>query len=253
MWIRRVTSAVSSSSAAYAESGTCTTYPTPPTSMSTWFGLFSASRPRSWPIIARQYCRFSFARQREVETSAAIFANEFGLRQDVALHGAFDVGLRRAGVQAEFRVEGIQLEEIAMRLARRRARTAIASFAEIIPALARSARKLILLRHSFRKFSRIRRKIVEHPVDPGSCGSVGIVHDQRKGLGIYRRIIPFQLRRNVRAVTSKFFRDRLAGGKGRAGNLQRHGSSFLLGKDLFGRPRRKAESESNEDCNFNAR
>src|SRR6266850_8425459 len=32
---------------------------------STWFGLFSASRPRSWPIIARQYCRFSFARQRE--------------------------------------------------------------------------------------------------------------------------------------------------------------------------------------------
>src|SRR6266568_7840100 len=67
VWIRRVTSVCSSPSAPYVESGTCTRYPTPPTSTSTWFGLFSASRPRSWPIIARQYCRFSFARQRRVE------------------------------------------------------------------------------------------------------------------------------------------------------------------------------------------
>src|SRR5882762_7917085 len=67
VWIRRVTSVCSSPSAAYVESGTCTRYPTPPTSTSTWFGLFSARRPRSWPIIVRQYCRFSFARQRTLD------------------------------------------------------------------------------------------------------------------------------------------------------------------------------------------
>src|SRR5256885_10895162 len=38
--------------------------PPPPTATSTGFGLLSASLPRSCPIIARQYCRFSFARQR---------------------------------------------------------------------------------------------------------------------------------------------------------------------------------------------
>src|SRR6266478_362151 len=70
VWIRRVTSVCSSPSAAYVESGTCTRYPTPPTSTSTWFGLFSASRPQSWPIIVRQYCRFSFARQREPRNRA---------------------------------------------------------------------------------------------------------------------------------------------------------------------------------------
>src|SRR5271170_7584492 len=59
----RVTSVCNSPNAAYVESETATTYPTPPTSTSTEFGRFSASLPRNCPIIARQYCRLTFACQ----------------------------------------------------------------------------------------------------------------------------------------------------------------------------------------------
>src|SRR5713101_7582989 len=60
----RVTSVCSSPRVAYVESGTCTRYPTPPTSTTTWFGRLPASLPRSWPIIGVEYCRFFFACQR---------------------------------------------------------------------------------------------------------------------------------------------------------------------------------------------
>ena len=123
----------------------------------------------------------------------------------MALQGALDVGLRRAGFQAQFRIQGIQLEEIAVRLTRWRTRAAITDLAEIIAALARAAGKLFLLRHSFGKFPRVWRKIIKHPVYPDARGGVGIVHDERKGLRICRWIIPFQLRGDVRAITSKLF------------------------------------------------
>src|SRR5216683_2978410 len=57
------------------------------------------------------------------ESSAAVFSNQFGLGKDVALHGAFNVGLRRAGFQTQFCVERIQLEEIAVRSAGRSYKT----------------------------------------------------------------------------------------------------------------------------------
>src|SRR6266581_2977059 len=205
VWIRRVTSVCSSPSAPYVESGTCTRYPTPPTSTSTWFGLFSASCPRSWAIIARQYCRLFFACQREprlpITASAAVFANQFGLREDVALHGALDVGFGGASFQIQFRIERVELEKIAVRLAGRRARPAVTDFAEIIAALTRAIRKLLLLRDSLRKLSGVRGQVEEHPVDPRAHGSVGIVHDEREALRLCRRIIPGELGRNVRPIT----------------------------------------------------
>src|SRR6266581_9545778 len=70
------------------------------------------------------------------EASAAVFANQFGLREDVALHGAFDVGFGGSRFQIQLRIEGVELEKITMRLARRRAWTAVADFAEIVAALA---------------------------------------------------------------------------------------------------------------------
>src|SRR5260370_24562326 len=103
---------------------------------------------------------------------------------------------------------------MAVRLAGWRPGTAVANFAEIISALARAARKLLLLRDSFGKFSRVRRKVVEHPVDPSARGCIGIIHDERKAQSIWGRIVPFQLRSNVRAVTGEFFWDRFSGRKG---------------------------------------
>src|SRR5260370_10195822 len=100
----------------------------------------------------------------------------------MAFHSALDVGLRRARFKVEFCIESIQLEEIAMRLARRRTRAAITDLAEIDPALARSAGKLLLLRDSFGKFSCGRRKVVEHPVHPPACRCIGSIHNERKTL-----------------------------------------------------------------------
>src|SRR5258708_9619806 len=87
-------------------------------------------------------------------TSAAVSANEFGWRQDVSLHGALNVGLGRACFEIQFHVERVQLEEIAVRLARGRTRTPGNRFAASLSALARAARKLRRLRYAFRKFSR---------------------------------------------------------------------------------------------------
>src|SRR6267378_6103543 len=93
--------------------------------------------------------------------SAAVFANELCLGKDVAFHRALNIGLRRAGFQTQLRIERIQLEEIPVRLPRRRTRTAITNFAEIVAALASAAGKLLLLRDAFRKFSVVCWKIVE--------------------------------------------------------------------------------------------
>ena len=51
------------------------------------------------------------------------------------LHGALKIFFRGAGFESELRVEGVEFEEIAMRFAGRRARAAIADFAEVVAAL----------------------------------------------------------------------------------------------------------------------
>src|SRR5713226_10440 len=175
------------------------------------------------------------------ESSAAVFSNQFGLGKDVALHGAFNVGLRRAGFQTQFCVERIQLEEIAVRLAGRRTRPAVADLAEIVSALPRAAGKLFMPRHPLRKFLCVLRNVVQNPVYPGSRGGVGIIHDERKALRLCRRFIPFQLRGDVRSVARNFFRDRFARRKVRTRNLQRHSSSFRLREELSGSQRGDAK------------
>jgi hypothetical protein len=70
------------------------------------------------------------------------------LGEDVRLYGAFQVSLCGAGFQIQLRIERIQLEKIAVRLAGRRTRPAISDLAEIVPALPRAAGKLFLSRHT---------------------------------------------------------------------------------------------------------
>src|SRR6266581_6245545 len=161
------------------------------------------------------------------EASAAVFANQFGLREDVALHGALDIGFGGSGFQIEFRIEGVEFEEIAMWLAGRWAWTAVSDFAEIVAALAGAVRKLILLRDSLGKFLRVRREVKQNPVHPGAYRRVGIVHDECEALRLCRWFIPSELRRDVRAVACKPLWDRFPGRKSRARYLQRHGPPFL--------------------------
>src|SRR5207245_8056815 len=104
----------------------------------------------------------------------------------------------------------------------------------------------------FRKISCVCRKVVEHPVHPRASGSIGIIHDERHALRLCWRIIPFQLRGNVRAITGKFFRDAFSRGKSRAGNLKRHCSSFLLSKDLSERQKSETQKEARKGCRLSS-
>src|SRR6266704_5451947 len=119
---------------------------------------------------------------RVTENSAAVTADKLGLPEDVALRGAFDVGFGGSRFQIQLRIEGVEFEEIAMRLARRWAWTAVADFSEIVAALAGAVRKLFLLRDSLGKLLSIRREVKQHPVNPGAYPRVGIVHDECEAL-----------------------------------------------------------------------
>jgi hypothetical protein len=92
--------------------------------------------------------------------STAITPHESRFAQDMALHGAFDVRFGGSGFQVELGVERIQLEIIAVRLARRRAWTSIADLAEVVASLQRSAGKLLPFFHVLWQFSRVCRKVV---------------------------------------------------------------------------------------------
>ena len=150
----------------------------------------SLSVPKSRRGVVPFFRLYPLSRQRTEKTSAAVFANKFGLGKDAAFHGAFDVGLGGVSLEVQFRIERVQLEKIAVRLAGRRARSPVTDFAEIISALAGPTRKLLLLRDSLRKLSGIRGQVEEHPVHPRAHGSVRIVHDERQALRFCRHLIP---------------------------------------------------------------
>src|SRR6266487_1901998 len=189
---------------------------------------------------------------RVTENSAAVTADKLGLPEDVALHGSFDLGFGGSRFQIQLRIEGVEFEEIAMRLARRWAWTAVSDFAEIVAALAGAIRKLFLLRDSLGKFLRIRRQVKQHPVHPGAHRRVGIVHDEREALRLCRWFIPGELRRDVRAVAGKFFWDRFPSRKSRTRYLQRHGPPFLLSEELREWQREGAQQKTNQNHNFGA-
>ena len=136
------------------------------------------------------------------------------------MHGAFDVGLDGAGLEVKFRIEGVELEEIAMRLARRRTGTTVAKFVEIVTALVGAVGELLPVGYVFRELASADRQVVEYPMDPSAGGGVRIVHDEREGLRGGGRIFPGELGRNVKAVAGECLGDRLAGRERVSGKLE---------------------------------
>ena len=175
--------------------------------------------------------------------STAIFPDHLCVPQYMPLHGPLDVRLRRARFQIHLGIQRIQLEEVPVRIAGRRTRPSVPDFAEIVSPLPRATCKLLLLCHSLRKFSRFRRKIEQHPMDPCACRSIRVVHDQREALRLCRRLGPSELRRSVRPITRKFFRNHIAGRKRSAGNL--HGSPLGLRRWSCTKERGEAQRQNN--------
>lgn len=119
-------------------------------------------------------------------------ADVFALGQDVALHGPFDVFFCSAGHKIQLGIKGVELEEVAMGFAGRRTGPAITDFPEVIAALARTVRRLLVLWEILREGAQIRGQVEDHPMYPGSHRSVGIVGDQSETLRGSRRGVPFE-------------------------------------------------------------
>ena len=134
-------------------------------------------------------------------------AHHFRLGEDVPFHCRFDHLLGRTWFQAEFAVEGVQLEVVAMRLAGRRAGSAVSRLVEVVLPLDAAARDRFRLRHSFRKLAGAGRKVIGHPMHPRADGRVGIVGDQCETLRSGRRLVPAQRRRNIRTRAGVLGRD----------------------------------------------
>src|ERR1700740_961410 len=80
------------------------------------------------------------------------FPHQLRLPQDVSLHRAFQFALGSAGLETQLRVERVDFEKVAVRLAWRRARTTVPDLAKVIPPLQRPVGKLLLFLYPFRKF-----------------------------------------------------------------------------------------------------
>ncbi len=70
---------------------------------------------------AQKAARPAIHSKTQSKLSAAIFADKFSLREDVAFHGAFDVGLGGPCFQIQPPIQYVEFEKITVRIARRRA------------------------------------------------------------------------------------------------------------------------------------
>jgi len=132
--------------------------------------------------------------------------------------------MARTTSEGQHDVERVQLEEVAVRLAGRRAGPAVADLAEVVAALGRAPQ--LLERFSLGEVLRQRgqrgRQIEEHPMHPRAGGRVGVVDDEREGLGRGRRPAPGELRREIGPVTGVLDGNRRARGERGAGEGERH-------------------------------
>src|ERR1017187_5518120 len=80
--------------------------------------------------------------------------HQLPLRQEVAFHRGFNVFLRRAGLEVEHRVEGVELKKEAMGFAGWRTRPAITQAWPTVQSLLRIAGNELRFGHVFRKSGR---------------------------------------------------------------------------------------------------
>src|SRR3989344_8792636 len=95
---------------------------------------------------------------------ALVSADEFGLRENVAVHSFFELCLGRMILVGQHRIQRVKFVEITM-TADRRTRTAITGALPVIDAFESSFWQ-ILRGHVFRQNRRARRNVIQHPVNP---------------------------------------------------------------------------------------
>lgn len=114
---------------------------------------------------------------------APVRAHPFRVRQNVAFHGVFQFLSAGPCLQVERSVESVQLEEVAMHFAGRRAWAAITDAIEIVPALTGAILKHFSRRHSLWQSRKIGGHVPDQPVCPRTSGCIRIIHNQRQRVG----------------------------------------------------------------------
>lgn len=119
-----------------------------------------------------------------------IGADQLTPGEDVLGESGFDLVLGGARLKVEHGVERVELKEIAMWFARRRAGAAVADLFKVIRALFGIASDGWRLRCIFGKFRGVGRQIKHDPMRPHTVGRIGIIDDQNKAAGAGRRAGP---------------------------------------------------------------
>src|SRR6516165_8785398 len=154
-------------------------------------------------------------------SSTSIASHQLPFTEHVPLDRGQHLLLGSACWQTGRSIQGIQLEEVAVRLAWRWSRATVAGLAEVVLALLRSARERGVALHAFVQRAGIGRQVVDYPVDPGPPRRVRIVTDESKSPGAGGRVRPAQGWRRVLAVTGMRLRYRRALLKALAGQFDR--------------------------------
>src|SRR5262249_60603177 len=84
------------------------------------------------------------------DSMPSVLPHQLTARDDVSVHRALDILLRRTSRQSECGIERVQLEEVAMRGSGRRTGATVSDLLEVIAALMRARRQLSIGRNASR-------------------------------------------------------------------------------------------------------
>src|SRR5262245_3936936 len=124
------------------------------------------------------------------------------------------------GVEREQSVQRIELEEIAMWLARRWSRAAIADATKVILPLAGATGQGCFGLHPRSQFAGVNRNVPDDPMDPGAARGIRVVADQSEAACPLGWIGPRQRRRCVLPVACVVAGDGKTLGEARARQVQ---------------------------------
>ncbi len=144
----------------------------------------------------------------------------FTQSQLVTLDSGKQTGFTQAGGKIRGQVEGVQVEEVAVRFSGRRTGAAVAVLAKAVASLAAYAGHLGTLGHVTGQAIQHGRQVVEHPMGKGTGGGVRVIQDQGEALRPGRHLLPVQAGREVLAAAGVFDRDGAAVGE--SGRRQVH-------------------------------
>ena len=145
--------------------------------------------------------------RRVLTVLSPVASHKVPLAEEVALHGFLDLNFGGARFQTEFAIQRIEFEVVVVCGPGRWARPTVTNAWEIVAPLARTARELALFGDRLREAARLARQIVEHPVDPSTTRSIGVIDDERESLRPGGWLAPGKRRRGVLPVAGVLPRD----------------------------------------------